>query len=134
MDLVDDEDLVPVAHRHDAEAFDDDLADLLDLRVGGRVDLEDVDVAPLRNLDAGVALAAWIGRRPLHAVQGARQDARGRRLADAAGSGEHESLREPVAGQRVAERTRHRLLPDDIVEALRPPLPRHHLVGHLGKG
>src|SRR6476620_11636098 len=31
-------------------------------------------------------------------------------------------MREPPAGERVAQRARHRVLPDDIVEALRPPL------------
>ena len=58
VDLVDDEDLVAVADRRHAEAGDDDLADLVDLGVGRGVDLEDVDVAALRDLDAGVAHAA----------------------------------------------------------------------------
>ena len=64
VDLVDDEDLVAVADRRDAEPGDDDLADLVDLRVGGGVDLEDVDVAALGDLDARVADAARIGGRP----------------------------------------------------------------------
>ena len=55
VDFVDDEDLVAIADRRDAEAGDDDVADLVDLRVGRGVDLEDVDVAALRDLDAGVA-------------------------------------------------------------------------------
>ena len=99
-------------------------------RVRGGVDLEDVDVAPLGDLDAGVARAARIGRRALHAVQRARQDPRRRRLADAARPGEDERLREPAARQRVAQRPRHRLLADDIVEPLRPPFARDDLVGH----
>ena len=65
MDFVDDEDLVAIADRRDAEAGDDDVADLVDLGVGGGVDLEDVHVAALRDLDAGVADAARIGGRPL---------------------------------------------------------------------
>ena len=76
-------------------------------------------------------VAARIGRRPVHAVQRPRQDARRRRLADAARSGEHERLREPAARQRVAQRPRHRLLSDDVVELLRPPLARDDLVGHF---
>ena len=74
--------------------------------------------------------AARIGGRPVHAVQRARQDARRRRLADAARPGEHERLREPAARQRVPQRPRHRLLADDVVELLRPPLARDDLVGH----
>ena len=45
-----------------------------------------------------------------------REDAGGRRLADAARPGEDERLRQAPAGQRVAQRPRHRLLADDIVE------------------
>ena len=75
-------------------------------------------------------VAARVGGRPLHAVQRARQDARGRRLADAARPGEHERLREPPALERVAQRARHRLLADDVVELLRPPLAGDDLVGH----
>ena len=59
-----------------------------------------------------------------------RQDAGGRRLADAARPGEDERLRQPAARQRVAQRARDRLLADDIVERLRPPLARDDLVGH----
>ena len=61
VDLVDDEHLVAVAHRRDRQAGDHHLADVVDAGVAGGVDLEHVDVAPLRDLDAGVALAARIG-------------------------------------------------------------------------
>jgi hypothetical protein len=130
VDLVDDEHLVAVSHRHDAEARDDHLAHVVDLRVGGGVDFEDVDVASLGNLDTGVTRAAGIARRPLHAVQRSRQDAGRRRLAHAARPREDERLSESAARERITQRTRHRLLPDDIVEALRPPLPRDYLVSH----
>ena len=129
--FVDDEHLEPIAHRHDAEAGDDHLAHVVDAGVRGGVDLEDVHVAPFGDLDARVTDAAGIGRRPVHAVQRARQNARRRRLADAPRSGKHERLRQPLARERVAQRTRHRLLPDDIVELLRPPFARDDLVGHL---
>ena len=128
VDFVDDEDLVAVAHRHDAEAGDDDLADVVDAGVRGGVDLEDVDVASLGDFDARIARAARIGRRPVHAAQRARQNPRRRRLADAARTGEHERLREPAAGERVAQRARHRLLSDDVIELLRPPFSRDDLV------
>ena len=70
------------------------------------------------------------GVGPFIAVERPRQDARGRRLAAAARAGEHERMRDAAARNRVAQRTRHRLLPDDIVEALRAPFARENLIGH----
>ncbi len=103
MDLVDDEDLVAIADRPDGQAVDDHVADVVDAGVRRRVDLEHVEVAALGDLDAHVADAARFGRRALLAVEGARQDAGGRRLADAAGAGEDEGLRQaPGARWRCA--------------------------------
>jgi hypothetical protein len=130
VNLVDDEDLVAVADRHDAEAGDDHFADVVDLGVGGSVDFQNIDVASLRNLHTGVTRSARIRRRTALAAQRACEDPRRRGLADAARSCEHERLRQPPARQRVAQRTRHRVLTDDILEALRPPLARDDLVGH----
>ncbi len=92
--LVDDEHLVAVADRRDRQAFDDHLAHVVDAGVRGRVDLEHVDVAPLGDLDAGFADAAWLRRRPVDAVERPRKDARRRRLAAAARAGKHERLRQ----------------------------------------
>jgi hypothetical protein len=39
-------------------------------------------------------------------------------------------LRDAAARDRVAQRARGGLLPDDVVEALRAPLAGKHLVGH----
>ena len=64
-----------------AERLDDDLADGVDAGVGGAVDLEHVDVAAFGDLDARVARRRTARRRPVHAVERARQDARRRRLA-----------------------------------------------------
>ncbi len=130
VDLVDDEDLVAVADRPYPEAGDDDVADLLDLRVRRGVDLEDVDVAPLGDLDARVAGSARVGGRPLHAVQRAREDPRGRRLADAARPGEDVRVRDALAGKRVAERLGDAALADHIVEPRGPPFAGENLVGH----
>ena len=125
--FVDDEDLEAVPDRSDAQAGNDDLADLVDLRVGGGVDLEHVDVAALRNLDAGVTDAARVRGRSRDAVQPARQDARGRGLADAARAGKDERLRDAVGRNRVAQRLRDAALADDVIEPLRPPLAGDHL-------
>ena len=135
MHFVDDEDLLAIAHRHDREALDDDLADVVDARVRRGVDLEDVDVATVRNLAAGIAFPARLRRRAVAtlAVQRLGQDAGRGGLADTARPGEDERLRhEPVVRDGVAKRARHRLLSDDILETLRPPLSRDDLVRHQG--
>ena len=61
----------------------------------------------------------------------AREDARRRRLADAAGSREDERLRDALGADRVTERLRDAALPDDVIEALRPPLSRQNLIRHV---
>jgi len=128
--LVDDEDLVAVPYRRDRQAGDDDLADVVDAGVAGGVDLEHVDIASLRDFDARVALAAWIRRGTLLAVERPRQDPRRRGLAAPPRAGKHKCVRDATAADRVAERTRHRLLADNLVEPLRPPLTGENLVRH----
>ena len=130
MHLVDDEHLVAVADRRDREAFDDDLTDVVDTGVGRRIDFQHVDVAALSDLDAGVAHPARIGRRPLHAVERAGQDAGGGGLAAAARAGEHERLGDAPALEGVAQRLGHGLLAEHVLEALGPPLAGENLVGH----
>ena len=70
------------------------------------------------------------GVGPFDAVQRPRQDARRRRLAAASRAREDERMRDAAARDRVAQRARHRLLPDDVVEPLRPPFSGENLVGH----
>ena len=132
--LVDDEDLVAVADRGDGQPRDDHLADVVDLGVGGGVDLEHVDVAPLGHLAAHVALAAWVGRGPLDAVQGAGENAGRRRLAHPPRPREHERLGDPLAGDGVAQGLGDPALAHDVVEALRPPLAGENLIGHAVRG
>ena len=93
-----------------------DVADVVDPEVRGRVDLEDVHVAALTDLLAGVAGAAGIDGRPADAVQRACQNTRGGRLADAARAGEHEGLGEAIAGNRVSEGLGDTPLADDLID------------------
>ena len=133
VDFVDDEDLVAVANRRDRQAGNHDLADVVDARMARGVDLEDVDVAPLGDLDARVTRAARFGGRTLHAVQRLRQDPRRRRLAASARTGKHERVGDAPARDGVAQRLRHRLLADDLIEPLRTPLAGENLVGPWNK-
>ena len=130
MHLVDDEHLEAVAHRRNRQSGDDHLADVVDLGVGGGIDLEHVDVAALGNLAAGVALAAGVHRRPGETVERAGQNARGRGLADTPRSRKDKRLRETVLPDGVAQGLRHATLADDVIEPLRAPLAGDYLVRH----
>src|SRR5262245_35159249 len=111
MDLVDHEHLVAIPGGANGEVADDDFADVVDAGVGCRVDLEHIEIAPLGNLDAGLALTTRIRSRAVHAVQRTRQNPSGRGLADASRAGKDKRLCETAAAERVAKRRGDVLLP-----------------------
>jgi hypothetical protein len=122
VDFVDDVDLVArrdgrIAHRLD------DLAHVVDAGVAGGVHLDDVDVAPLgygHTRFTPTSRDRWWAALPVRAdaVQRLGDEPRGRRLADAAHPGEQKGVSEAVALDRVAEGADHRVLPDQLREAL----------------
>ena len=61
-------------------------------------------------------------------IEGARQDARGRRLADAAHAGQHIGLVDAADGEGIGERAHHRLLADQVLEARRAIFARQHAI------
>ena len=62
-------------------------------------------------------------------VERPRQNARGRRLADAAHAGQDVGLVDAAGGEGVGDRAHHRLLADQILEAGGPIFARQHAVG-----
>ena len=117
--LVDDEDLVAVAHGRESGALAQ-VPGVVHAAVGGRVDLDDVQGARAarRQLLARGALAARRVRGPLRAVEAARQDTRGRRLAAAARAREQVGVRHSVRPERRLQRLRHVFLADHLVESV----------------
>ena len=97
-------------------------------RVGGRVDLHHVDRRARDEVLTGRAGAARLRTGARGARQRLGQEPGGGGLAHAAGSGEEIGVGDPARAERVAERARDRVLPDDRVELLRPPLPRQDLI------
>ena len=89
MSLIDDEDLVPVAHRRKGGPLTQ-VAGVVDPAVAGGVDLNDVQGpgASGGEILAGVALSTWLTRRALRAVEAARQNSRRGGLSAASGTGE----------------------------------------------
>ena len=119
VDFVDDVDLEPRPARPHGDVLPQ-LANFIDAAVAGAVDLQHVDVVAGRHAAADVALVARRRRRALHAVERLGENPRGRRLADAAGTGEQIGVPDAVAGDRLLERPGDVLLADQLVERLRP--------------
>ena len=121
--------LVRAIERLVARALDH-LANVVDAGIGGGVHLDDVGMPALHDLGAVPAEHRHVDGRRLDGVglvvERAGDDARRRRLADAAHAGEHVGLRDAPRRERVAQRLDHGLLADEVVEALRPVLARQH--------
>ncbi len=135
--FVDDIDLGPRHHRHVARAFDD-LADVVDAGVRGRVHLDDVDMARFQDRLAMHAEFVHVDGRPVDGgppvargkfvIEGAGEDARGRGLADAAHAREHIGLMDAADVEGVGQGADHRLLADQILETARPIFARQHAI------
>src|SRR6201999_3092902 len=94
-------------------------------------------MAALCDGDAGLAHAAGMDRRLSalavrpDAIERPRDDARRRRLADAANAREHEGMRNAPGGERIGQRLDQRLLPDQAGEILRAVFARLDAIGLL---
>ena len=111
-----------------------ELADVVDLVVGGGVDLDHVERPALADRDARLArvarLAVDAGSVQLTALARMRAS---RRLAGAARPDEQEAVAHPVGADGVAERLDDRFLADHLAECLRAPAAIEGLVrGRLG--
>ena len=128
--LVDDEDLVAIAHRREGGALAQ-VAGVVDAAVRGRVDLDDVERAGAAGgqLTARFAPAARGVRGALRAVQAAREDARRGGLAASARPGEQVRVRHAIRAQRRLERLRHVFLADHLVKGV-GAIPAIQSCGH----
>ena len=128
--FVDDEDLVLRGDGLELHGVHDRLH-VLDLVVRGRVELGHVDGAAGGDLAAVLARAARLHAVRVRAVEGLGEDARGRRLADAARADEEIGVRDAPARDGVAQRAHDVFLPHDVVERHRAVLERQRDVRGL---
>jgi len=129
VDLVDDEDpAAALAGR--VLGHVPQLADVVDARVAGRVDLQHVQVAALGDGQAGVALAAGIPLAVLGAVQGLGQQPRHRGLAAAAGPGEEVGVTQLVLAHGSTQGVSYMGLPHNLAKGLGTVFPGYRLVRH----
>ena len=99
------------------------IADLVDATVGRCVDLKDIHRRAVADAAAGVTDAARRERRPLGAVQRAREDLCRARLACAARPCKEVGVAGLPARHRAGKRAADMLLPHEIGKTLRPPPP-----------
>ena len=133
VDFVDDVDLVASRNRAITHTLDE-LADVVDASAAGRIHFEYVDVAVFGYGKAGLALTAGLGRRAAgavgaDAVERPGDDARRRRLADAAHAGEDEGVGETARVEGIGQGAHHGLLADQFSEGRRPVLAGEDPIG-----
>ena len=141
--FVDDVDL-HARHDRAIARIVDDLAHVVDARVRGRIHLQHVGVARLHDRLAVDADLVHLDRRAVDGgpavlggelvIESARQDARGRGLADAANPREQIGLMNALEPKGVFERSHHRLLADEVGKARRPIFAREHAIGRGAEG
>ena len=136
--FVENIDLVARADRSVADRVVD-LAHVIDAVVRGGVHFDDVDMPALHDCLAMHADGRHPDRRAGDGAVGqlvverAREDARGRRLADAAHAGEDPGLRDAGGLERVRDRAHHGVLADQVVEGRGTILARKHAVGAVAR-
>ncbi|MDR9256640.1 hypothetical protein FEP14_03177 [Burkholderia multivorans] len=102
----------------------------VDAAIARGIHFDVVDEAAFVDLAARTADAARLRRDAGFTVERLREDARQRRLADAAGAGEQIRVMKTPAVERVRERPDDVLLADERSEILRTPLACENLIGH----
>ena len=128
--LIDHEDLV-ATQRWLVGGPLDQVSNLVNAAVGGRIELDVVNVAVGVDVGAGCAHAAGAGGdtaspvRP-RAVQTLGQYAGNGGLADAAGTGEEVGVVKPTLVQGIRQRTNHMILARHLREVSRAVFPRQH--------
>ena len=122
VNFVDDVDLITGRSRAVMDRVDD-LTDIVDRGVRGRVHLHHVDVATFHNGAAGFALTARVRRRPAVSVRtdtvhALGNDPRGGGFAGATNARHHKGLRDAIRLERVLQGTHHRILSDKVGKGL----------------
>ena len=126
VDFIDDEDLVGTVGRGEL-ALLANLLGVLELTVGGGVDLDDVEAAAGFDREANRVVQGEIGLRATRTIQGLGQDAGRGRLARATRPDEQVGVGQLLARQGVPQRPHDVLLPDELVEAAGAPAARDDL-------
>ena len=121
MDFVDQVDLELTRRGGDGDVLFD-AADLLDAAVAGRVQFDQVEGAPGKQINAGLAFVAGLTVAAVGAVERAAEEAARAGLAGAPWPGEEVGVGDAAGLQRVGQRLGDVLLPGEVAEGPRAPL------------
>ena len=99
--------------------------------VRGTVDFHHIQVVAGGNFEAGVANIAGRRRRALDTVERLGENPGEGGFPDTARPHEQVSVRQPLAGNGVAQRLRDMILPHHVRKLLRTPFSRQYLVCHI---
>src|SRR6185503_11498646 len=122
MNLIDDEDLVPIARGRYRNRVYDDITHIIDAGVRRSIDLEHIHRSRSYNFLTRVAFVAGLGGHTTDAVQRLCKNASGGGFADAASARENIGVMDAVVFQRVTKRSGNRVLTNDLIEGLRSEL------------
>ena len=106
------------------------VAYVINAAVGGTVDLEHIQTAPLRNLQAHILIRVKIHLGPAGAVEGLGKNARRGGLAGAARADKQVGMRQTFLLDSVAEGPDHMILTQHIAEGARTIFSCENLVTH----
>ena len=123
MHFVDDEHLETPAGGRVERTFQQ-IAHVIDLGIGRRIELDQIHETPGVDFGAGRALAARGCRDSSLAVEGLGDDSRQRGLAHSAGAGQQIGMMQSILRKRIADGTNHMLLADQLGKVSRAPFAR----------
>ena len=123
MNFVDEVDLISAPRRRVLDVVQQ-IAGVIDFGIRRCVDLDEVNESSGINFAAGTTDAAGIRGNADLAVEALGENARDRRLADAAGAGKQKRVVNPPGLERVRERPTHMLLSDELCKFFQAPCPR----------
>ena len=90
------------------------LLDAVDPAVGGTIDFEDIEAAPLFNLLTDIVVGVEIGLGAVRAVESFGEDAGGGGFANATGTNKEKGVGQPTFGDRVGESAHDMFLSDQF--------------------
>jgi hypothetical protein len=130
VDLIDDVELKFPACRGVFNVIDDDLADFVDLSVGGGIEFQHVETVATGNFTARITLATGVDGGALHTVERLGHDAGRGGFACATGPYKDVGVGQALLCDGVFERGGDVLLTNDVIEGLGAIFAGENRVAH----
>lgn len=131
MDFIEDKDLEPIACWSDSNAVDDDITNVVDTRVRGRIDLLHIDRIAGGDFETRVAAQTRLAGHALRTIQALREDSRRGCLAGTPDTGKYVGVMNAVLIKRVLEGPGDVFLSSKVGECLWPVFARNYLIAQF---